>query len=83
MGREGQLNENAVDGRVRVDLDDFLEDLRLGDSLGEIDKFAVDVCLEMLSQLFASVVGRQRSSWFGRTSSAAFSFMRTYVPSPG
>lgn len=45
MRREGQLDENAVDRRVIVGPGDRLEQLELGDGLGELDGVAQDVCL--------------------------------------
>lgn len=45
-----------MNGRVIVDLRYLLEQLRLGDILGEFDKIADDVCLDRMSQPFVFVV---------------------------
>jgi hypothetical protein len=42
---ERQLDEDAVDGGVVVEVVDTLEELGFSDVFGEVDEFTVNVCL--------------------------------------
>lgn len=62
-----------MDGGGVVVVVNRLEQLGFGDVLGELDKLAVDVGLELL----VSRAHKCRAGWWLHTSSAALSFMRT------
>jgi hypothetical protein len=69
------LDEDAVDGGVVVELGELLEELRLADVFGEGYELALDIGLALDLQR-----GISRAEYIGLTSSAAFSFIFTYVP---
>jgi hypothetical protein len=81
VARKGKLDEDAVHRGVVVSLCDFLKDLRLGDRFGKVDNLAENVRLYRCSgsvRLQRRMVGDYEI--YIHTSSAAFNFMRTYVP---
>jgi hypothetical protein len=46
---EWQLDEDAVDRRVVIEARDLFEKLGFGDGLGQLEKFAINTCLEDIS----------------------------------
>lgn len=64
-----------MDGGVIVKALDLVEEFALGDGLGEVLDFAFDVGLGRVR------TGDEEGRAVDGTSSAAFNFMRTYVPS--
>ena len=62
-----------MDCRIVIEPDNYVEEFGFGDSVGKLKEFTVDACLLSYQELCISPSGCVL------TSSAAFSFMRTYV----
>jgi hypothetical protein len=75
MAREGELDEDAMDCGVIVGFLNLKKQFCFGDGLRELDNAAENIGLEKVSSsiTFPRATGQH-------TSSAAFNFMRTYVP---